>query len=240
MIHGRDLIVALDGVAIAGAKSCKFNISQNFISTCSPTDGRVKDKHPTDYDWNVSVDCLVPSSNLSVALTDKLIAGTKCLLTFTDGSGQNRAGWVYVKSCDENGSVGSLASFSASFESTGALFKYMLFNNGTFPHDGQGFELSIFHNNIHYDYDRDRHEGPYVVEIAPSFPGKILMTTSDVWAAYLLKEDYVTEMMYNQDTQGLEGSAEKFGNSDTVIELNASMQYCTIVCNTKPHIIFLY
>ena len=124
MILGKNLIVSINGTAIAGAKSCQFQISQNFISACSPTEGRTKRKIPTDYDWSMSVDCLIPSSTLSVSLVDKLIAGTRVFLTFTDGSNLKRAGWAYVKSCDESGSVGSLSKFSASFEADGALYKY--------------------------------------------------------------------------------------------------------------------
>lgn len=240
MTHGRNLIVALDGVAIAGAKTCSLQLSQNFIETCSPNSGRVHNKKPTTYDWSVSVDCLVPNSNIPVSLKDKLIAGTKCLLTFTDGDGDNRAGFVYVKSCDESGNIGSLATFNASFESSGALYKCIFYNNGSFPIEGHGFELSINQGSISFDYDGDFHKMLYVVEVEPNREGKLMLFTSDVWAAYFYKEDYVTEMMYNRDSQGLEDSAFKFGNSDTVIELNASMQYCTIVCNTKPHIIFLY
>lgn len=132
MILGKNLIVALDGVAIAGAKSCKLNVSQSFLEVCSPTEARVMDKVPKTYDWDISVDCLIPSSNLSVSLTDKLIKGTKCFVTFTDGSNQRRAGFVYVKNCDEGGNVGSLATFSASFESSGALYKYEIIKPTTF------------------------------------------------------------------------------------------------------------
>ena len=132
MILGKNLIVALDGVAVAGSKSCKLTVSQNFKEVCSPTEARVMEKIPTTYDWGISVDCLIPSSNLSVSLTDKLIKGTKCFITFTDGSGQNRAGFVYVKNCDEGGNVGSLATFSASFESSGALYKYEILTPTTF------------------------------------------------------------------------------------------------------------
>ncbi len=132
MILGKNLIVALDGVAIAGAKSCKLNVSQSFLEVCSPTEARVMEKVPKTYDWSMSVDCLIPSSTLSVSLTDKLIKGTKCFITFTDGSGQNRAGFVYVKNCDESGNVGSLATFSASFESSGALYKYEIISPTTF------------------------------------------------------------------------------------------------------------
>ena len=145
MIHGRNLIVALDGVAIAGAKSCKFNASQDFIKACSPTSGRVNKKIPTTYDWGVSCDCLIPSSNLPTDLTDKLIAGTRCLLTFTDKSGQFRAGWVYVKNCDQGGTVGSLATFSASFESDGALYKYLY--NETFT-EGEKTIMRINNDSI--------------------------------------------------------------------------------------------
>lgn len=145
MTHGRNLIVALDGVAIAGAKSCKLNISQDFIKACSPTSGRVNKKIPTTYDWGVSCDCLIPSSNLPTDLTDKLIAGTRCLLTFTDKSGQFRAGWVYVKNCDQGGTVGSLATFSASFESDGALYKYLY--NETFT-EGKNTIMSINNDSI--------------------------------------------------------------------------------------------
>ena len=136
MILGKNLIVALDGVAVAGAKSCKLNLSQNFKEVCSPTEARVMEKIPTTYDWGISVDCLIPSSNLSVSLTDKLIKGTKCFITFTDGSGQNRAGFVYVKNCDEGGNIGSLATFSASFESSGALYKYTQYIPVSFTYSG--------------------------------------------------------------------------------------------------------
>ena len=146
MIQGRNLIVSIDGTSIAGAKSCQFQISQNFISACSPTEGRTKRKIPTDYDWSMSADCLIPSSSLSISLVEKLIAGTRVFLTFTDGSLQKRAGWAYVKSCDESGSVGSLAKFSASFEADGALYKYRKIEPSAFT-EGMGRFISFSNNN---------------------------------------------------------------------------------------------
>ena len=124
MIHGRNLIVAIDSVAVAGAKSCNFGMSQDFIKACSPTSGRVRNKIPTTYDWSVSVDCLIANSSMPMNLKDKLIDGTRCFLTFTDGNNERRAGFVYVKSCDESGTVGSLATFRVSFESDGELYRY--------------------------------------------------------------------------------------------------------------------
>lgn len=240
MIHGRNLIVALDGVAVAGAKSCSLQLSQNFIETCSPDSGRVHEKKPTTYDWSVSVDCLVPNSNLPVSLKDKLIAGTKCLLTFTDGSGDNRAGFVYVKSCDESGNIGSLATFKASFESSGALYKYISYNNGSFPTEGIGFELAIVNDSIYFDYDGQRQGGPYVIEISPGRAGKLMLFTNDVWAEYdNYSEDDIIYYLYLHDLQRLEDDATEFGNSNYIFELSQT-DYLTIVCNTKPVVIFLY
>ena len=241
MIHGRNLIVALDGVAVAGAKSCSLQLSQNFIEACAPNSGRVHEKRPTTYEWSVSVDCLVPNSNLPVSLKDKLIAGTKCLLTFTDGDGDNRAGFVYVKSCDENGPVGSLATFNASFESSGALYKCIFYNNGSFPKEGIGFELSIVNNSINFDYDGQRQGGPYVIEVNPLRPGKLMLFTNDVWAAYDREDEQdILYYLYHQDTQSLQENATEFGNSDHTFELSLTSQSRVIVCNTKPRVIFLY
>ena len=52
MIHGDDILVTTNiggsQTAVAACKTCGFDISQNFISACSPTSGRTKKKIPTD------------------------------------------------------------------------------------------------------------------------------------------------------------------------------------------------
>ena len=189
MILGKNLIVALDGVAVAGAKSCKLNLSQNFKEVCSPTEARVMEKIPTTYDWGISVDCLIPSSNLSVALTDKLIKGTKCFITFTDGSGQNRAGFVYVKNCDESGNVGSLATFSASFESSGALYKYAFLKPTTFE-NSMDYGFTVANNTMTFS-DTDRSLG---IDLSvPDGGAKLLVFGKGPWAVVSLQLSEVSE-----------------------------------------------
>ena len=124
MILGKNLIVMMDGEVMAGAKTCNLDISQSFITACSPTEARVMEKIPTTYEWGISVDFLMPNSELPNQLTNYLIEGKKVFLTFTDGSDQKRAGFAYIKSCKQSGSIGSLATFSATFETTGALYRY--------------------------------------------------------------------------------------------------------------------
>ena len=221
MTLGKNLIVSIDSVPVAGAKSCQFQISQKFINVCSPTAIRVLNKKPTTYDWSMSVDCLIPISTLTVSLVDKLIAGTRVLLTFTDGDGDNRAGWAYVKSCDEAGSVGSLATFSASFEADGELYKYSAYNNGSFPQEGEGFLLGIDNNGIRFDYDQQRQGGPYVVEVAPNTQGTVLIFTNAVWAV-LGNMDLadVLSAMDRGDSQLLEEDTTKYGNSPSTYKLD--------------------
>ena len=40
IIHGKDIIIKADGIAIAAAKSCELDISAEVIKTASPTDGQ--------------------------------------------------------------------------------------------------------------------------------------------------------------------------------------------------------
>jgi len=119
MIHGDDILVTTDiggsQVAVAACKSCSFDISQNFISACSPTSGRVKKKIPTDYDWSVSCDCLVANPQYTKQWIDACKNGTELTLQFLM-VGFKIVGKAFVKSCKANGAKGSLANLSVQFE----------------------------------------------------------------------------------------------------------------------------
>ena len=186
MIHGRNLIVALDGVAVAAAKTCSLDIDQSFLEACSPVSGRTHTKIPTTYDWGVSVDGLVANnSSPTVNLEDKLIAGTKCLLTFTDGSGNRRAGFVYVKSCKESGPVGGLATYSASFESTGPLYKYNTYGSAEFiPGREGGFSVNPI------SFNNDRHYRIWVASFTTVVKGRLIVR-------YFGDDTIVTDILYN-------------------------------------------
>ena len=220
MILGRNLIVALDGVPVAGAKSCKLNLSQNFKEVCSPTEARVMDKVPTTYDWGISVDCLIPSSNLSVSLTDKLIKGSKCFVTFTDGSGQNRAGFVYVKNCDEGGNVGSLATFSASFESSGALYKYAFLKPTSFE-NSTAYGFTVANNTMTFS-DSDRSLG---IDLSvPDGGGKLLVFGKGDWAVVSMSISDVSED-YGHDNYESVGAAFVVGGTTDKLTTLAAGEY---------------
>lgn len=183
MIHGRNLIVALDGVAVAAAKTCSLDLDQSFLEACSPVSGRTHTKIPTTYDWGVSVDGLIANnSSPTVNLDDKLIAGTKCLLTFTDGSGNRRAGFVYVKSCKESGPVGGLATYSASFKSTGPLYKYQELSFGTIQ-GGDTFAICVVDGEISYDFQSSGTE-TLGLQVTPTTKSVLFVSITEDWAVF--------------------------------------------------------
>ena len=152
MIHGDDIYVTIDingtQQPIAAAKSGDLDVSQDFIKACSPTDGRTFQKIPTTYDWGVSCDCLMSTTEYAKLLLDALRNGTKLTLQFVVVGFKVR-GDVFIKSCRITATKGNLAKLSVSFESSGplvddtswdfingTLFTYSNFTNGTLTVDG--------------------------------------------------------------------------------------------------------
>ena len=124
MTLGKNLILTLDGTAIAASKSCKIAVSQSFIDVCSPTEARVLSKQPTTYDWSMSSDCLVATPAYADAILDMVTNGTRLLVQCYDLTlGLFRSGYAYVQNADITGSVGSLMTLNISLVGSGALNK---------------------------------------------------------------------------------------------------------------------
>ena len=152
MIHGDDIYVTTDingtQQPIAAAKSGDFDISQDFIKACAPNSGRTFQKIPTTYDWSVSCDCLMATSQYAKQLIDAVRNGTKYTLQFIV-CGFKVVGDIYVKSCRIQASKGNLSKLSVSFESSGdlrdadtwdvingTLYTYLPFNDGDIDRGG--------------------------------------------------------------------------------------------------------
>ena len=152
MIHGDDIYVLTDigGTMqpIAANKSCDLDVSQDFIKACAPNEGRTFRKIPTTYDWGVSCDCLMSTTQYAKMLIDAVRNGTKYTLQFIV-VGFKVKGDVYIKSCRITATKGSLAKLAITFETSGplvdaqgwdfingTLFTYSNFANGTLTVDG--------------------------------------------------------------------------------------------------------
>lgn len=229
MIHGRNLIVTVDNTIVAASTGCKLNLSQEFLKVCSPAGGRTMEKIPTTYDWGLSVDCLVGTSAYANSLMDKLIAGTKCFVTFTDSSNQKRAGYCYVKSCDENGPVAGIANFSVSFESSGPLYCYseqtpytdtMLMNK----------QMEIASDHYTLVYDTWNGKNLYIAEV---WSPKMLQAigTTDIWAVYQCTAQSYKQYIQNGDYTTLATKLIDYNWGPNAF-INPPYGPVTIVCNS--------
>ena len=122
MIHGKDLILANSGTAIAAAKSCSLQTSTSFIEACSPTDSVWHTYIPTYHECSVSTNCLLTTWDYHKMLMQYQFDKSQLSLSFYDND--LRIYYycnAYIKSIDLTTDVGSLAKMSVSFQITGAL-----------------------------------------------------------------------------------------------------------------------
>lgn len=116
VIHGRDLIVSLNGTAIAAARSCDITVDDDMIEVTTPTSGRAKAYRAGRYGWTVDVSCLVLSPNMVISNGQQLTFSCK-----EAGSTNYLTGTVIRKGSKMTGTVGNLAQGSYSFIGTGPL-----------------------------------------------------------------------------------------------------------------------
>lgn len=146
-VLGKDLMLFVDGKAIALATSCKIAISAETIDTQSKDSGIWNEKDVKKLGWNCSSDNVF-SADKDANSYDKLFA----LMVATNpveiafGIPSNKAneypdgGWLLpdkpykgmaiITSLDATASDGDKATFSISFEGTGVL------TNGELPSGG--------------------------------------------------------------------------------------------------------
>lgn len=117
VIHGRDLIVKLGGVAIAGARSCELNVSGEAIETSSPTQGRWRTYIPGRKGWSVTANHLVTAVASNAAKV-----GTVVTLTFgLRDSSEVMTGQAIVTGWRCTGTLGNLSQGVFSFQGSGPL-----------------------------------------------------------------------------------------------------------------------
>ena len=122
MIHGRDLILSINGTPIAASTTCDLSTITDFIDVCAPAGGEWKDYIPTQHGWEVSAGCLmVDMSNF-----DQMFKWQKSKqrldLSFYDSGLQTfYKGSAYIKKLNTTGNYGNLAKFSVAFQPCGEL-----------------------------------------------------------------------------------------------------------------------
>lgn len=121
IIHGRNLIIMVNGTAIAGAKSCEISIKGDQIETASPSQGSWREYMAGRKTWAISCGHLIPASGTPLKSRAQMV-NTTVTITVTSGiSGDTLTGTAIVNEWRASGNVGSLAQGAFQFQGSGAL-----------------------------------------------------------------------------------------------------------------------
>ena len=140
-LQGNNLLIYIDGVAVAAAKSCTVTMEVGSIDTAGS--GRTKASMPTVKDWSVKTSVLVTSLNGHFALSGKV----RISVAVVDGgeiTTDRMTGEAIVTNANVSAAVGNLVQGSFSFKGTGALERprvRLRDNQGTPLNDSQGTHL---------------------------------------------------------------------------------------------------
>lgn len=115
-IKGTDLIVTVDGTAIAAAKSCDIDISSETIEVSSPSQGTYKHYIAGRKTWTVTTNHLVLAVGNNAAMV-----GTTVTLVFGVEGSDTITGTAVVTKWKCTGTRGNLAQGSFQFQGTGAI-----------------------------------------------------------------------------------------------------------------------
>ena len=140
-LQGNNLIIYVDGVAVAAAKSCTVTMEVGSIDTAGS--GRTKASMPTVKDWSVKTSVLVTSLNGHFALSGKV----RLSVAVVDGgeiTTDRMTGEAIVTNANVSAAVGNLVQGNFSFKGSGALERprvRLRDNQGTPLNDSQGIHL---------------------------------------------------------------------------------------------------
>ena len=121
-IKGNDLLIALNGTAIAAAKSCDIQTGCDLKEISSPTSSTYRAYKAGRKTWRVTVNFLVNTSGLGV-LTMKNIGTTYTLKAYVrnNSSVDYIQGQAILQEAHVTGARGSIVQGSWTFQGTGNI-----------------------------------------------------------------------------------------------------------------------
>ena len=121
MIHGRNLIIKVNGTAIAGARSCDINISGEEIEVASATQSKWRVFLTGREEWSVTCNHLLPASGTPLRSSASMVNTTVTIRMESGRYGDVLTGQAIVKSWRTTGTLGNLAQGTFSFRGSGPL-----------------------------------------------------------------------------------------------------------------------
>ena len=126
IIHGRNLLIYADGVAVAAARSCRITMDFDTIEMAGVDSGQYKYYVTAMRSWSIQVDKLV--SNVRSIFEE---VGTMVSLSFVvrdeygNLMGDRMQGEGFMKSANISATVGSLTTGNITFQGSGELVRQM-------------------------------------------------------------------------------------------------------------------
>lgn len=127
IIHGRNILIYQNGVAIAASKSCEIHVACDKIPIASPDTGDWEDNIPGRKNWSVRLNRLVMS------MTDHLLnVGNRVRLTFgvvdkyKELGADRLTGYAICDDATIMANTGNLATGSFVFDGCGGLERIMV------------------------------------------------------------------------------------------------------------------
>lgn len=121
IIHGRNLIIKVNGTAIACAKSCEINVEGEQLETASPDTGTWRTFLAGRKEWSVTCGYLIPAAGTPLRSEAAMVNTTVTLTAQSDMSGDTLTGSAIVRTWRASGNIGNLAQGSFQFRGNGAL-----------------------------------------------------------------------------------------------------------------------
>ena len=207
MIHGEDLILAINGTALAASKSCSLSKKQSFIDVSNPTDGRWEACVPKTLSWSMSSDCLLATMDAYKTLDAAWKAGTALTIRFFNTEyDENETGTAYIDNLDLQCAKGNLAKMSISLKGSGPITEY----TGT----NIPFTKSLLQNGKYYTFMYDNN---YTVQSDAN--GKVYGGSITISKRTMVKiTGYGSDLFFSQDSELI----EKATNAENILKTDYS------------------
>lgn len=121
-IKGNDIIIALNGSAIASAKSCDIELACDLREISSPTSNEYRSYMAGRKTWRVTVNKIVATDSLAI-LTEKNIGTTYTLTAYVRNNPviDKIEGTAILQSAKTSGAWGSIAQGQWVFQGSGDI-----------------------------------------------------------------------------------------------------------------------
>lgn len=134
-----------DELLVAASKSCDVEVSQDFVSVCSPVSGRWKKSKPTTIGWRANVSNMIVAMENPKSWLDEMKESNDPITVrlFDTNMGMYQVGEAWIESWKVGAAVGPLATFDITLLGDGELRDstsddYPLFNSGIFYMNAEG------------------------------------------------------------------------------------------------------